>query len=400
MILSQFHRRPGGTGLARFEDLARAWSASGVDVSIVTSDLEHATGEKLEVARGKLVTRERVEGADVSRVWTPPLDKSRALLRILRDVAYAAGASVVSLVARRRPDAVIASSPPLFTALGGLLVARIRGARFVFEVRDLWPDFAIEFGALRGAPASLALRLERFLYRRADLIVVVTPGFKERIAAKGIEPEKIVVMPNGVDRTTFVARTPRERTRQELGWEGRFVAIYAGVHGPAQALSQVVGAAQQLASEASVLFVLVGDGEEKPALMAAAQRAGLANVRFMDPVARERIPDLLAAADVGLVVLKDLPAFRHVYPAKLFESMGAGLPTIFAGSGDAADLVARAQGGVAVPPERPEELAAAVRAFAKAPAEARAAGERAARFVAKEHDRARIAAAYLQALAG
>ncbi len=221
---------------------------------------------------------------------------------------------------------VYGSSPHLGAALAGWLIATVRRAPFVLEVRDLWPQILADSGML--PETSLVYRglkvLERFLYRRADAIVVLARGSAGVIAGEGIDEAKIHFLPNGAEPADFEVDEPRKELRQELGFEG-IVVVYAGAHGPANGLDLALDAAEKLA-DTKARFVFIGDGVAKAELMADAEARGLANVEFRDPIPKAEIPRVFAAADIGLHCLADVPLFRHgVSPNKLYDYMAAGV---------------------------------------------------------------------------
>lgn len=398
LVVNQFHRMPGRGGMARVNDLARFWTEAGAEVVVLASTVDHASGEVPPDYRGRLLTSEVADGARVHRPWSLGISKASAVGRIARDASFALSAAASGILRRERPDVVLATSPPLFTGVAGVALARTLGVPLIFEVRDLWPDFAVEFGALRGTPARAAYALEGAIYRRAAAVVAVTPVFARRIVEKGVPREKVHYIPNGADLDSFAPGLADAALRDELGWADRFVVLYAGVHGPSQALDQLVRAADLLRDAPDVLVSLIGEGDDKPRLKALAADLGLDNVQFLPQVSRERIPALLRAADVGAVMLKDVPGFRGVYPAKVFEVMACGRPTLLAAAGAVAELVAEAKAGLCVPPEAPERLAAAIRELRADPATALRMGKAGRAFVADRHDRRKLAREYLEIL--
>lgn len=259
---------------------------------------------------------------------------------------------------RRRLAVVYGSSPHLGAAAAGLIIARLHRAPFVLEVRDLWPRILLDAGMLteRSALYRALRRLELSLYRRADAIVVLAKGAGWELECDGVDLDKIHFLPNGADPSDFAVETDRAQLRQRHGLNGT-VVVYAGAHGPANGLELVLDAAQALAGT-NARFLLVGDGLAKADLMADARRRGLDNVEFRDPIPKQDIPDLLAAADIGLHCLADLPLFRHgVSPNKLYDYMAAGLPVVTNTPGEVAAMVDEAGAGEAV---GPREIAAAV----------------------------------------
>ncbi|MFF4878504.1 glycosyltransferase family 4 protein [Micromonospora sp. NPDC000668] len=272
--------------------------------------------------------------------------RGNGLGRVLNWASYAVTATVSGL-RQPRPDVVYASSPHLLAGLSGCVVATLRRTPFVLEVRDLWPRVLVDMGTL--AETSLAYRalerLERFLYQRSDRVVIMAPGVRAAIEGKGVAPEKIVFIPNAADPDDFVPSADRDELRRRYRFTRR-TAVYAGAHGPANGLDLLLAAAKAVPE---IDVVLVGSGVEKPRLQAAA--LGIRNVRFLDPVPKTEIPDLLHAADVGVHVLADVELFRAgVSPNKVFDYMAAGLPIVTNSPGTVGDLVMGADSGYVTSP--------------------------------------------------
>ena len=285
-------------------------------------------------------------------VWVWP-HSGNGPARVLSWVSYGA-TSLVAGLCTRRADLVLASSPHLLTGVSGWVLSRVWRVPFLLEVRDLWPDVLVDMGALEESSTICRFlrRLERFLYRHAAVIVVLAEGVSDRLISVGVDSGRIVVVPNGADPSDFDSPFSKDELRARYGLSG-FVVVYAGSHGPANGLDLVLDAAGSLAdTEPDALIVLVGDGASKKELVARAEREGLANVRFLDPIPKSEMPALLKAADAGLHVLADVPLFRYgVSPNKLYDYLAAGLPTITNTPGEVTALLSAADAGIPVAPE-------------------------------------------------
>ncbi|MFF0467965.1 glycosyltransferase family 4 protein [Micromonospora zamorensis] len=272
--------------------------------------------------------------------------RGNGLGRVFNWASYAVTATVAGL-RQPRPSVVYASSPHLLAGLSGCVVATLRRVPFVLEVRDLWPRVLVEMGALSETSVAYRVleRLAQFLYRRADRVVIMAPGVRAAIEAKGVAPEKIAFIPNAADPDDFVPSEGRDELRRRYGFTRR-TAVYAGAHGPANGLELLLAAAKAVPE---IDVVLAGSGVEKPRLQAKA--LGIRNVRFLDPVPKSEIPDLLHAADIGVHVLADVELFRAgVSPNKVFDYMAAGLPMVTNSPGTVGDLVMGADAGYVTPP--------------------------------------------------
>ena len=232
----------------------------------------------------------------------------------------------------------------------------------MFELRDLWPASIKAVGAMGESRFIRALeRLEMFLHRKAAVIVTVTHSFKSELVARGIESDKIAVVINGVDLERFSTRVKDQALARQYGLEGKFVVGYTGTHGLAHALHRVLEAAALLRDHKEIVFLLVGSGARRDALVEQAAEMGLDNVRFIPRQAKEDMPGIWSLCDVSLIQLKDDPLFASVIPSKIFESMGMGLPIILSlPRGEACGIIQQSGAGVVIPPEQPEKLAETV----------------------------------------
>jgi glycosyltransferase involved in cell wall biosynthesis len=310
--------------------------------------------------------------------------------RVLSFLSFMISSFVVALRVKEI-DLVWGTSPPIFQGLAAWAAARLKGAAFLFEVRDLWPTFAVAVGVLRN-PLLIRLSggLERFLYARADRVVVNSPGYVAHVQARGAREVDLVA--NGVDVAMFDPGADGQGYRQANGLEGKFVAMYAGAHGLSNDLGVVLSAAERLRQVSEVVFVLVGDGKEKPALVAQARAMGLSNVRFLPAVPKAAVPEALAAADACIAILKPLEVYRTTYPNKVFDYMAAGRPVILAVDGVIRSMLEEAGAGIFVSPGDPEALASAVRRLASDRDLGREMGRAGRAYVTEHFDRPRLAA--------
>jgi glycosyltransferase involved in cell wall biosynthesis len=269
----------------------------------------------------------------------------------------------------RNVDVVWGTSPPIFQGVTAWMLARLKGAKFLFEVRDLWPKFAIAVGVLTN-PILIRMSewLERFLYRRADRIIVNSPGFVEHVAlrlrAKNTPSahgsETVTIIPNGADPSMFDPNDDGKEFRHAHGLENKFVALYAGAHGMSNDLDVVLESARLLAGEKKIQIVLLGDGKEKPALMAHTKETNLTNVTFIGSVPKSEMPSALAAADVCIAILKPLEEYKTTYPNKVFDYMAAGRPVALAIDGVIREVVEAAGCGIYAEPGSPSGLSEAI----------------------------------------
>lgn len=270
-----------------------------------------------------------------------------------------------------RPDVIIGSSPHPFAAYAGYCLARRLNSRFFLELRDLWPQALVDMNGIPARhPVVQVMRcLERQLYNHSDHIIVLARGSVPYLKERGVPEKHITCIPNGVHPNHFVHRRTRKETRYLYGFD-RFTVVYTGAHGPANALHTILEAAAELECEPGIEFVLVGDGPVKIDLQARAREMGLKNLRFIDPVPKQDIPDLLLAADAAVITLKDVPAFyKAVSPNKLYDYLAAGKPVLCAAPGDVAKMVEQYRCGLTSPAEDGKALAKQVKSLAALPQE-------------------------------
>jgi glycosyltransferase involved in cell wall biosynthesis len=232
----------------------------------------------------------------------------------------------------------------------------------------------------------MAEMLERHIYRRAARITVATPGILERLATRGVPRDKLFLLTNGVDTAAYRVDGPDHELATRLGLDGHKVFMYAGLHGLAQGLEVILDAAK-LTHDPEVLYVLVGDGAEKAALVAKAQADGLANVRFLPIQPTSTLPALLNLAYATIIPLKRLELFKAALPSKMFDSMAAARPIVAPLWGEAANLVVTADCGIVVEPEDAQAVKEAVEKLAADPALTMRLGEQGRRYVIEHFDR-------------
>jgi len=311
-------------------------------------------------------------------------------------------ATLVLMRHGRHADVVITTSPPLTVAVHAILARKLFRMPTVFEVRDLWPESAVTTGVLRSGSLLVKVLywLEQRAYEIADRVVVLTPAFADDLRDRGVcPPDKTRFVPNGADLESFSPASESSNLREALGWDGRFVVLYAGAHGLANHLDQLLDAADLLQDDPAMLVVTVGDGPERARLQVEAEERGLENVQFLGPRPKREMPELLRAADVGAAVLKRVDTFKTVYPNKIFDYMAVKLPVLCVIDGVARELVVdEARAGVFAEPEHPASIASAVRKLRESPEECRRMGERGERYVRRHFSREEIANDYLAIL--
>jgi glycosyltransferase involved in cell wall biosynthesis len=377
---------------------ARRWVRAGARVTVVTTAPNFPAGKVFPGYRNRMVQREWLDGVETIRVWTYITANEGFARRTLDYMSFMVTGFLTSLFLPR-PDVIVSTSPQFFTACAAYVLSLFKRRPFVFELRDLWPDSIIAVGAMRESAAIRALkRLEYFLYRKAARIVSVTNSFKSVLSGNGIPPEKIAVVRNGADLVGFTPGPKPQDLVERHGLQGKFVAAYIGTVGVAHGLGTILDAAERLAGNERVAFVVVGDGAERLSLETTAKRRGLVNVVFVGAVGKDAVVQYWRLADAALVLLRDRPVFRHVLPSKMFEAMATERPIILGVLGESAALLEQANAGVVIQPESAQALAEAVTTLSMNPGAAETMGRSGRRFVEAELDRDKLAAAMLHEL--
>ncbi len=346
---------PGGT---RHDELARLFARQGHRVTVIASPVSYLTGTSKETHIRWKTTEQETEGVTVLRTYTYPALHKSFIHRVISFLSFMVSSFIVGLNVRN-VDIVWGTSPPIFQGFTARMIAFIKRVPFLFEVRDLWPAFAVAVGVLKSPwliqPSEW---LERFLYRSADRIVVNSPGFIEHIEQRG--GSSISLVPNGADSRMFDPEARGEEFRKTHGLGEKFIVLYAGAHGMSNDLDVLLDAAAFLRDKPEIMFVFLGAGKEKKRLVEKAGSMNLENVLFLPPVSKRRIAGALAASDACVAILKPIEMYKTVYPNKVFDYMAAGRPVILAIDGVIREVVEGAHAGIAVPPGSPAKLAEAV----------------------------------------
>lgn len=394
IYLSQYFPPESGATQTRAYEMAKTWVRLGHKVTMLAEFPNHPAGIIPAEYKGKFFERSNLDGIEVVRVWVKASPLKNFKNRMLFYLTYMFNAIIAGIfLARGRYDLIYASSPPLFVGGAALVLQFIKRTPLVFEVRDLWPESAVALGELSNQSViSLATRLEETCYRKAIQVVVVTRGIYDRLFQRGISKDKLCLLPNGANVEMFTF-TPagRERIRHELGLENKFIAIYAGIHGLAQGLETVFGAARQLQSFQDIHILLIGDGPKKAELLSLASQYNLPNLTMMAEKPREQIPDYLSAADVSLIPLKKAEIFKGALPSKIFDAWACERPVLISIDGEARQVVESVGGGLFIPPEDAQKMAEALILLKDSPSEREIMGRMGLAYTRQNHSRAALA---------
>ncbi len=342
----------GGT---RHHELARFLVQHGHKVTVIASPVSYLTGA---LTPDSPLPKGEGLGVRVIRAYTYTALHTSFVHRVFSFLSFMFSSFFIGLGVKN-VDVVWGTSPPIFQGLTAWALARLKGAKFLFEVRDLWPDFAIAVGVLKNpALIRLAFWLEHFLYRHADRMMVNSPGYVEHVRKGGARSVELV--PNGADPEMFYPFDNGIVFRQSHKLKNKFVALYAGAHGMSNDLEVVLEAARLLEAESDIRIVLLGDGKEKANLQARAAKMELKNVLFLPPVSKNEMGAVLAGADACIAILKPIDEYKTTYPNKVFDYMAAGRPVVLAIQGVIQEVVEEADCGVFPRPGDAQGMANAI----------------------------------------
>ena len=364
-ILNHYAISPDMSGGTRHFDLARELVKKGHEVTIFASGFDHHTRQYLKIKPGEKMRVEEYDG--VRFVWVNTLPYyGNNWRRVLNMLSY--GWRVLRCSrGLSKPDAVIGSSMHPFAALAGWWLARRYKAKFIFEVRDLWPQTAVDMGAMKknSLPAKLLYAWEKFMYNKAEKIIVLLPYAKDYVASRGISPEKVFWLPNGVNLERFDHPAPLEEGSEVAEvfeqYRDKFKVIYTGAHGPANGLEVIIHAASIFQDRnLGIHFFLIGDGPDKDRLISVAKEKRLNNVSFLPPVPKALVPSILEKADLLVHTIKKMEVLQYgMSPNKMYDYLASAKP-IVTSIETKNNPVEEANAGIAVEPENPEALAEAI----------------------------------------
>lgn len=359
LYVTQFLARSSQAGANRLWDTVQYLRQRGHSVRVLTSDVHYLEDRLSRISPFRSQTQ-FYDGIPVTSVYTVGSFRRSTLRRILNYCSFPLFAAWPALRAPRL-DVVIASVQPIFAGVVGVLAAHLHRARFVLEVRDVWPDAIIALGMLRSnVLIGILRRVEMWLYHTADSIIALTPGIKRNLVAKGVPAERIEVIPNGFPDDLYAQPQDSRAARRELGVTSQFVVMYTGAFGRIDSLHVILEAARLLADYRDMRFVLVGDGDQAPALKSYVEQHHLDNVLFTGLKPRSSIPHLLAAADVCTMALPKGEFWHLFLENKFFDYLASGHPVVAAVAGDQADVLREAKAGIVVAPGDARALADAL----------------------------------------
>lgn len=403
LLIHQYFLEKDDGGGSRFNEMTRIWEEAGHEITVLAGMVHYNTGKKRDRYKGKFIYIDQYSAKTaVIRCHVSEAYNVNFLGRLWGYLSFVFSSIYAGLFRTKgKYDVLLVTSPPLFVGITAYLLSLVKGIPFIFEVRDLWPESAIDTGVLKNKfIIRFAYWFESFMYKKATLINVLTPAFRDKlIQNKAVPAEKVIMIPNAADfsigdklHQTF----DREAFRREQQLEGKKVITYVGAHGVANHLIQVVETAQLLKDRPDILFMLIGGGMQKPMLKEETRQRGLSNIRFVDPVPKTKVFQYILASDFGASILKKVDTFKTIYSNKTFDYMACKRPVLMVIDGVSRELVESAGCGVYVEPENPKEFAQIILQYTDKPAAELAAMGQAGYEYAKQHfDRKHLALSYI-----
>jgi glycosyltransferase involved in cell wall biosynthesis len=405
LLIHQMFLEEDDPGGSRFNEMTRIWTNMGHQVTVLAGMMHYVSAAKRPEYKGKLFFSRKQGEVEVLRCHVSESYNKNFAGRLWGYFSFMFSATWAGLFKTKgKYDLILATSPPLFVGVTSYVLSRIKRVPYIFEIRDLWPESAIDTGVLTNKfIIKISYWVESFLYKKAALINVLTPAFKEHlINHKGVLPAKIVFIPNAADFSIsdeILLSFDYGSQRHKLGWDSKFVVTYVGAHGIANGLDQVLDAAQLL-QDTNVLFVLIGDGMAKESLIKETQRRHITNVVFLPPVSKKEVFKYILASDMGASILKNVPAFKTVYSNKTFDYMACKKPILMAIDGVSRQLVEESQSGCYVTPEDPNAFDITLRKCMSNKDFLRVQGENGYRYAKQNFDRFILAEKYIDIIKG
>lgn len=407
LLIHQYFLELDDGGGSRFNEMAQQWTDAGHDITVIAG-MMHANGvNKRTEYRGKYIVKKKHGRVEVIRTHVSESYNKGFMGRLWGYFSFVFSSIWAGLFSiKGKYDIILVTSPPLFVGITAYILSLIKRIPFVFEVRDLWPESAIDTGVVANKwIIKFAYAFEAFMYRKAKLINVLTPAFKEKlIQDKNVPEDKIIFIPNAADfslaEEVMKIDFDEKQFRQQLGWNDKFVITYVGAHGVANHLIQVVETAERIKNELpQVLFVLIGGGMQKSMLIEEAKKRGCNNIQFIDPVPKKEVFKYILASDYGASVLKKVETFKTIYSNKTFDYMSCRTPVFLAIGGVSRELVEKANCGIYVEPENIDDWVDKIRHISQLPKQQlRTIGNNGYTYAREHFDRSKLSMNYLHHL--
>lgn len=370
LLVHQYYLGENDSGGSRWTEFVKNWLKQGHHVTVLAGMVHYATGKKIEKFNGLYTSIEEINpNLTIIRSHVSELYNVNFLGRLWGYFSFVFSSIYAGLFkANKKYDFIIATSPPLFIGITALVLSKIKSIPYIFEIRDLWPESAIDIGVLKNTfLIKLSFFLEKIIYNNALKISVLTPAFRDKlIEHKGISPSKIILVPNAADFSLtekLIDNFDVNKFKIKEGIQDKFIILYVGAHGVANHLIQVIDVAEKFRDESDILFLLIGDGMKKKELVIEAEKRNLYNIKFIDAVPKTEIFKYILSCDVGSSILKKVDTFKTVYSNKTFDYMSCKKPILMLIDGVSRNLVEEANCGLYIEPENISEFEKGIRFY-------------------------------------
>ena len=394
LILTQYYPPEIGAPQIRLRTLARHLKAQGIDVEVQSAMPNYPAGKIFPGYEGKWRMADSVDGIRVRRTWVYAATGRSPLVRLANYFSFTFS-SLLSVLTGPRPDVLFVESQPLSLGIVGVLMKRLRGVPYVYNVPDLQVQVAKQLGFMQNRLfLRFALALENFFLRESWKVSTVTHKFIEHFEGRGLPRQKITFLPNGADTEFLSPRPPSQSLLDRWGLHGRKVFAYVGTHAYYHGLDVLIEAAQLLRGYPEICFLMIGDGPERQRLRERCQELGLTNVVFGES-AYDEMHQLYSITYSSIATLRNMDVAKGMRLSKVFPSLSCGVPVIYSGAGEAAELIELSKCGLVVEPENPKKLATAILNLASDPEKRSSMGKAGRDLVTSEYDWGKIVRRWL-----
>lgn len=354
LFLTDYFPPEASAAAARTYEHCKEWVALGAEITVITGAPNYPTGKVYKGYKNKLYFKEIIDDIKVVRVWTYTTANKGTIRRTLDYMSFGFSAFIAGLF--QKYDIIIGTSPNLFTAISARQLKFMKRKPMIMEVRDLWPESIKAVGAVKD---GLILKYfewqERKCYKKANKVVCVTQGIRDRLIERGIPKDKIVLHTNGVNIDNFQPKEKNKSLLSELGLKDKIIVSYIGTLGMAHKLDFILRAAKKVTNP-DIHFLFIGGGAEKENLIKLKKELNLNNVSILSSIPREEVREYIASTDIALVNLKKSNLFLGALPSKIFENAAMGKPILLGLKGEAERVIDKYGAGLSFEPENEEDF--------------------------------------------
>lgn len=397
LVLTQYYPPETGAPQIRLRCFVRELRRNGKHVVVNTAMPNYPIGKIFKGYRGRIYCKQYIDSVEIRRVWAYAATGKSAFARLLNYCSFAINVLPIVLLSRK-PDVVFVEAQPLPLGIVALLMKRIRGVPYIYNVPDLQVDVARELGFLRHAALlRLAERLETLLLKNSMSVSTVTDNFVRHFEQRGITRSRITFLPNGADTDFLRPRQANSELIETWGIQQKLAVVYLGTHAYYHGLDTLVDAAELLKSDPRIRIVMIGNGPERQRIRELAASKHLANIVFGE-ASYEKTAEVYSVTYAAVATLRNIPVAEGMRLSKIFPALSCGVPVIYSGKGEAAQLLTTHQCGVVVPPEDPLALAEAIQRLASSPLLRNKLGANGRRYVEHEYSWSTIVNRWLSSI--